>query len=110
MATRQGDGSGGPGYTVVGELPTDSYPVGSLAAAKSGQAPKGDFGSQFFIVTGKNGAQLPNDYARFGKVTKGMIVAKKIESLAPKPANGSKFGDGPPTQRVLINTVNITES
>ncbi len=104
-----GDGSGGPGYTVVGEVPTDSYPVGSLAAAKTGNAPKGDFGSQFFVVTGKNGTQLPNDYARFGKVTKGMLVAKKIESLAPKPAQGSTVGDGPPTQKVLIDSVNITE-
>jgi peptidyl-prolyl cis-trans isomerase B (cyclophilin B) len=104
-----GDGSGGPGYTVVGEVPTDSYPVGSLAAAKSGGAPAGDFGSQFFIVTGKNGAQLPNDYARFGKVTKGLVVAKKIESLATKPAEGATAGDGPPTQKVIIDSVNITE-
>jgi cyclophilin family peptidyl-prolyl cis-trans isomerase len=106
----KGDGSGGPGYTVVGELPTNSYPIGSLAAAKSGTASNGDFGSQFFIVTGKNGAQLPNQFARFGKVTKGLIVAKKIESFAPKPAQGSTTGDGPPTQKVIIDSVNITES
>jgi cyclophilin family peptidyl-prolyl cis-trans isomerase len=106
----KGDGSGGPGYTVVGEVPTDSYPIGALAAAKSGSAPNGDFGSQFFIVTGKNGAQLPNQFARFGKVTKGLIVAKKIESFAPKPAKGATAGDGPPTQKVIIDSVNITES
>ena len=105
-----GDGSGGPGYTVVGEVPTDSYPIGSLAAAKSGNASNGDFGSQFFIVTGKNGAQLPNQFARFGKVTKGLDVAKKIESFAPAPTNGSTTGDGPPTQKVLIDSVKITES
>jgi cyclophilin family peptidyl-prolyl cis-trans isomerase len=100
----KGDGTGSPGYSVVGEVPTDNYPVGSLAAAKGGTDPPGSYGSQFFIVTGKNGASLPNEYARFGKVTKGIKVAKKIESFAPKA------GDGEPTQRVLIDTVSITET
>jgi cyclophilin family peptidyl-prolyl cis-trans isomerase len=100
----KGDGSGGPGYSVKGETPTDHYPVGSLAAAKSGGAPAGDFGSQFFIVTGAQGATLPNDYARFGNVTSGIGVAKKIGSFAPSS------GDGPPTQKVLIDKITISES
>jgi len=99
-----GNGQGGPGYSVVGEVPTDNYPVGSLAAAKSGGAPGGDFGSQFFIVTGEGGATLPNDYARFGEVTEGLAVARKIGSFAPDS------GDGEPTQRVLINKITVTES
>jgi peptidyl-prolyl cis-trans isomerase B (cyclophilin B) len=99
----KGDGSGGPGYSVPGEVPTDNYPVGSLAAAKSGSEPAGTFGSQFFIVTGPNGATLPNDYARFGKVTKGQNVADKIESFAPSS------GDGTPTRQVYIFKVSITE-
>jgi peptidyl-prolyl cis-trans isomerase B (cyclophilin B) len=105
-----GDGSGGPGYSVAGEVPTDNYPVGSLAAAKSGDAPKGDFGSQFFVVTGPGGAQLPNDYARFGKLTKGLPVAREIEALAPEPPEGAQTGDGPPTQTVVINEITIKES
>jgi cyclophilin family peptidyl-prolyl cis-trans isomerase len=100
----KGDGSGGPGYSVKGEVPTDHYPVGALAAAKSGGAPAGDFGSQFFIVTGAQGATLPNDYARFGSVTSGLSVAKKIGSFAPSS------GDGEPTQKVLINKVTISSS
>lgn len=99
-----GDGSGGPGYSVAGEVPTDNYPVGALAAAKSSSAPAGDFSSQFFIVTGSQGATLPNDYARFGSVTAGLDVAKKIGSFAPSS------GDGAPTQKVLINKITITES
>ena len=76
--------SGGSGRPpVVGETPADSYPIGSLAAAKTGADPPGTFDCQFFIVTGENGASLPNDYARFGSVTSGMDVAKKIEGLAP---------------------------
>lgn len=100
----KGDGSGGPGYTVVGEVPTDRYPVGALAAAKGGQEAAGTMGSQFFIVVGSQGASLPNDYARFGSVSQGLAVAKKVGSFAPKT------GDGPPTQKVLIDKVTITES
>ena len=98
------NGSGGPGYTVVGEVPTNNYPVGSLAAAKTGTDPAGTFGSQFFIVTGSKGATLPNDYALFGRVNKGLDVAKKIESYAPSS------GDGKPTKKVTINAVQITEN
>jgi peptidyl-prolyl cis-trans isomerase B (cyclophilin B) len=92
----KGDGSGGPGYTVAGEIPTDHYPVGSLAAAKTSAEPAGTMGSQFFIVTGANGATLPNDYARFGKVTSGLKAAQSIEKLAPPS------GDGVPTKKVTI--------
>jgi peptidyl-prolyl cis-trans isomerase B (cyclophilin B) len=98
-----GDGSGGSGRPpVAGEVPKDGYPVGSLAAAKTQTDPDGTFDSQFFIVTGQQGTQLPNQYARFGHVVAGMDVAKKIESLAP-PA-----GDGPPTQKVTMQKVTIT--
>ena len=74
-----------PGYTVKGEVPTDHYPVGSLAAAKSGTDPAGTFGSTFFIVTGANGATLPNDYARFGSVTSGSTWRRR-SSRSPRRA------------------------
>lgn len=103
----KGDGSGGPGYSVQGEAPKDGYQVGSLAAAKSGSEPAGTMGSQYFIVTGSQGATLPNDYARFGKVTGGIDVANKIGSLGP--ANDTS-GTGTPTKIVTVKTVTITES
>jgi peptidyl-prolyl cis-trans isomerase B (cyclophilin B) len=96
-------GATSPGYSVNGEVPTDNYPVGALAAAKKGTDPAGTFGSTFFIVTGPNGATLPNDYARFGSVTKGQDVANKIESFAPST------GDGPPTRDVYVLKISITE-
>ncbi len=105
----KGDGSGGPGYTVKGEPPTDHYPIGSLAAAKTGTDPAGTFGSQFFIVTGGNGATLPNDYARFGKVTGGLDVAQKIEKLVPAGQDPKSY-DGAPSKPVKINTVTIAVS
>jgi cyclophilin family peptidyl-prolyl cis-trans isomerase len=98
------DQQGGPGYSVKGEVPKNHYPVGSLAAAKAGNEPDGTMGSQIFIVTGSQGATLPNQYARFGSVTSGMPVAKSIEKLAP-PGEGGK-----PTEKVSIDKITITES
>jgi len=100
-----GTGSGGSGNkAVVAEVPKDHYPVGALAAAKTGNDPAGTFDSQFFIVTGSKGSTLPNDYARFGSVTKGIDVAEKIEALAPES------GDGPPTKSATIDKITINES
>jgi len=99
-----GDGTGGSGTPpVVGETPTDGYPLGSLAAAKAGNEPAGTFDAQFFIVTGANGTQLPPDYARFGIVTEGLQVAQQIEGLAPG-------GDGPPTEKATIEKITIRKS
>ena len=98
-----GDPSKSVGNPVVGELPKDHYPVGSVAAAKTGADPPGTFDSQFFIVTGaQQGASLPNDYARFGTVTSGMDVVQKIEAL-PVDANSA------PTTKATIDTVTISE-
>jgi cyclophilin family peptidyl-prolyl cis-trans isomerase len=97
------DANGGPGYTVIGELPTTTpaYPVGSLAMSKADADPAGTAGSQFFIVTGKGNSGLSADYASVGSVTKGLDVAKKIASFAPAS------GDGAPTTTVQINKVTI---
>ncbi|MFM8971570.1 MAG: peptidylprolyl isomerase [Actinomycetota bacterium] len=98
-----GDGTGGSGTpAVVGETPTDGYPLGSLAAAKAGTDPAGTFDAQFFIVTGDAGTQLPPEYARFGIVTEGLDVAREIEGLAPG-------GDGPPTKPAKIEKITIVE-
>jgi cyclophilin family peptidyl-prolyl cis-trans isomerase len=100
----RGNGSGGPGYTVVGEIPTDSYPVGSVGAAKRFDEPAGSFGSQFFIATGANATSLPNEYARFARVVGGLDVAKAIERLAPAG------GDGRPRERVTLVAVEVREN
>jgi peptidyl-prolyl cis-trans isomerase B (cyclophilin B) len=97
------DNAGAPPYTVQGEVPksTPPYPIGTVAMAKTGSDPAGTVGSQFFIVTGKGFVNLPADYALLGKVTKGLDVAKKIQSFAPSS------GDGPPTTVVVMNKVTI---
>jgi peptidyl-prolyl cis-trans isomerase B (cyclophilin B) len=73
-----GSGQGGPGYTVVDVPPADArYTRGVVAMAKTGAAPPGTAGSQFFVVTGAD-AGLGPDYALLGKVTKGLAVVERI--------------------------------
>ena len=94
-------GTGGPGYEVPDELPGGEapyYEVGSLAMANSGPNTNG---SQFFVVTGDQGAQLPPSYSRFGKVTEGMDVVLAIE------ATGTEGGT--PSEPTTITKVTITE-
>ena len=72
-----GTGTGGPGYQFADELPkAGAYKVGSLAMANSGPNTNG---SQFFIITGSQGVQLPPQYSLFGQVTTGMTVVSAIE-------------------------------
>jgi peptidyl-prolyl cis-trans isomerase B (cyclophilin B) len=101
-----GTGQGNSGNPpVVDYTGTSGYPLGSLAAAKTTQDPAGTFDSQFFIVTGSQGATLANEYALFGKVTSGQETAKKIEALSPPSPQG-----GTPTSKATIDKVTITES
>lgn len=95
-----GDGSGGPGYTFDDELPeAGEYEEGSVAMANSGPDSNG---SQFFIISGDQGVQLPPDYSLFGMVTEGEDVIEEIE------ADGSD-GDGEPATVHTIESVEITE-
>ena len=99
-----GTGTGGPGYTIPDENPPKAasgqpqYPVGSVAMANTGAPNSG--GSQFFIVTGPEGEDLPNTYALFGSVTSGMKVVDTINQ------QGSASGVPPDvTQRILSITI-----
>jgi len=101
----QGTGQGGPGYQFEDELPKDSpsYKLGSLAMANSGPNTNG---SQFFIVTGENGTQLPPSYSRFGMVTGGLEVAQKLESFAQNPPDPN----GKPSRTLYILSITIAVS
>ena len=97
----QGNGSGGPGYKFADELPkAGEYKVGSLAMANSGPNTNG---SQFFIIVGDQGVQLPPKYSLFGMVTSGIDVAKALE------ADGSE-GAGTPKEPVQMDSVTMTEA
>lgn len=99
----QGDGSGGPGYDVVEPPPKDvEYSERTVAMAKGQNDPPGTSGSQFFIVSGPEAADLPAEYAYLGNVVDGMDVVEKIESL------GSE-GEPQPSAWTYIERASIVE-
>lgn len=95
-----GKGNGGPGYRFDDELPKPGrYELGSLAMANAGPETNG---SQFFIISGPQGIQLPPKYALFGKVISGLDVVATLDA-AGSPS-------GAPSETVTIDTVTITET
>ncbi len=97
-------GTGGPGYMLPDELPLPGeYQIGSVAMANAGPDTGG---SQFFIVTGPNGAALPPSYSLFGQVTQGVEqTLLEIDGVANPENNGV-----PPLDEIRIESVTITES
>lgn len=74
----QGDGKGGPGWTIPLEINQDLKNVrGAVAMARSTDPDSA--GSQFYILK-KDIPALDGQYAVFGKVTKGMEVVDQIET------------------------------
>ncbi len=98
----RGDGTGGPGYSVV-EPPPDgiSYSKGVVAMAKTPTEAPGTSGSQFFVVTAED-AQLAPDFAVLGEVTRGQEVVDKIGVLQTDPATDV------PVEPVVISSVKVT--
>lgn len=96
-------GTGGPGYMIVDEPPAPGqYQVGSIAMAKA-QAPDSG-GSQFFIITGSDGAALPPEYALFGQVTDGLDTTVEAMAAAGTP------GAGVPSEPIEIQSIRIVQS
>lgn len=96
-------GTGGPGYQFTGDFPPadDWYRIGSVAMANRGNPATN--GSQFFVITGPNGAGLPPLYSPLGHVVDGMDVVMEIEGVDTGP------GDEP-TSEVVVRSVTITEA
>jgi peptidyl-prolyl cis-trans isomerase B (cyclophilin B) len=98
-----GNGSGGPGYSIVEAPPRGlAYTKGVVAMAKTQVEDAGTSGSQFFVVTGED-AQLPADYALLGKVTGGQDVVDLI-GVAPVRQ------DEQPVDPIVIRSITIEES
>lgn len=92
-----GDGTGGPGYTIKGEFSENGYgkntlkhDKGVVSMARTNMP--NSAGSQFFIVlddTKTIHASLDNKYAAFGKVIEGMNIIENIEKNATVKDNQS---------------------
>jgi peptidyl-prolyl cis-trans isomerase B (cyclophilin B) len=98
----KGDGTGGPGYSVVEAPPQGlSYTKGVVAMAKTAAEADGTSGSQFFVVTAED-AQLPPQYALLGEVTRGQDVVDKIGVVETDPATDE------PVEPVVISSIKVT--
>lgn len=98
----KGDGTGGPGFSVVEKPPADlTYVRGVVAMAKTGAEKPGTSGSQFFVVTGED-AGLPPDYALLGKVSKGQDVVDTIGTAQTDPTEQ-------PVAPIVISKITIAE-
>jgi peptidylprolyl isomerase len=94
-----GKGTGGPGYRFDDELPSAGrYKVGSLAMANAGPNTNG---SQFFVISGPDGAGLPPLYSLFGEVVSGHDVITTIDAVGTRA--------GTPTEQVVIQSVTVEE-
>src|SRR5271165_469437 len=96
----EGTGRGGPGYRFADELPkAGRYQIGSLAMANAGPDTNG---SQFFVISGPDGAALPPQYSLFGAVVSGAEVVAAIDAVGTRA--------GTPTEQVVIESVTIAEA
>lgn len=79
-----GNGTGGPGYSIKGEFTYNNYDnklkhsAGVISMARS-QRPD-SAGSQFFIMH-KDSPHLDGSYAAFGKISEGLDVVNKIAEI-----------------------------
>jgi peptidyl-prolyl cis-trans isomerase B (cyclophilin B) len=98
----KGDGTGGPGYSIVEAPPQNlTYTKGVVAMAKTAAEPAGTSGSQFFVVTAED-ANLPPDYALLGRVTSGQDV---VDTIGGAETNQSTEM---PLDPIVIEKVSVT--
>ncbi len=96
----QGTGTGGPGYKFADEFhPTLRHTKpGFLSMANAGPNTNG---SQFFLISGQSGVQLPPQYNHFGQIVKGLDVLEQMQSVDTDRSDR-------PREDVVINSVTIT--
>lgn len=95
-------GAGGPGYDLPDEKPTGTYAIGDVAMARSEKVS----GSQFFVITGEQGATLTPDYPRLGTITEGLDVVQAISELGD-PAQAADGSDGAPLDLVVVESIRV---
>jgi cyclophilin family peptidyl-prolyl cis-trans isomerase len=98
-----GTGTGGPGYSTVDRPgPRTQYTPGIVAMAKTGTEPAGTSGSQFYVVSGPQAAELPKVYAVIGSVIDGMGTIARIDALG-----NASDPTGTPRRPIVIEKVSL---
>lgn len=98
-----GNGSGGPGYTIKGEFSSNGFQNdlkhtrGVISMARAQDPNSG--GSQFFIMVA-DAPSLDGGYAAFGKVQEGMDVVDEIVSV-------KRDGNDKPLKDQTMKTVTV---
>ena len=92
-----GTGRGGPGYRFQDEQVKQRYQIGSVAMANAGPDTNG---SQFFLISGQSGVQLPPQYNHFGQIVKGLDVLDAMQQVATDRSDR-------PREDVVIQSVTI---
>ena len=95
----QGTGTGGPGYTFADEINPHRVARGSLAMANAGPDTNG---SQFFIVTAQECPWLDGKHTVFGRVSDGLDVVDRLESVPTDAADR-------PTRRIGIDAIALSD-
>lgn len=97
----QGNGMGGPGYTIDAEFNDRNHDKGVLSMARSNDP--NSAGSQFFICLGRQHCQhLDGQYTAFGKVIDGIDVVDKI-------AAGKRDANDRPNEPTTMTAVRALE-
>lgn len=103
-----GDGSGGPGYTIDGEFSSNGYKkndlshvTGTISMARFGDETNyNSAGSQFFIMVNDK-TYLDGNYAAFGKVLTGQEIVNEISRMQTK-ADGET-----PRNEIVIKEIRV---
>lgn len=111
-----GNGSGGPGYSIKGEFKKNNYTKNTLSHTEGvismarNNISMDSAGSQFFIVLNDNAKySLDNMYAGFGKVIEGMDILKEIESKEiVENKNTGKLKENITITKVTVDTKGAT--
>lgn len=104
----QGNGGGGPGYTIAGEFSKNGFTnqlkhtrgVISMARAEDPDSA----GSQFFIMHADS-PHLDNQYASFGMVIEGLDV---VDEIVSQPTVGTMPKDPLAMRKVTVDTLDMT--
>jgi len=100
-----GDGRGGPGYTIKAEFNDVPHERGVMSMARS--ADPDSAGSQFFVCHGE-ASFLNGQYTAFGRLVEGDDVLEKIASA--KVRSGAGGENSSPLEPVKITKVSVSKA